>query len=88
MSHRLQRRHSEIAYALPHVDRRSSTRSGGSISGPCASNLGVDPGLVGGVAFGLGAILVDKLMPAPQAGEREKIAALVHDSREAFGWHA
>jgi hypothetical protein len=44
-----------------------------------------DPGLVGGVIFAGGAFLADKLIPVPQAGEREKIAALVHDSREAFG---
>jgi hypothetical protein len=44
-----------------------------------------DPGLVGGVVFAGGAFLADKLIPVPEAGEREKIAALVHDSREAFG---
>jgi hypothetical protein len=45
----------------------------------------VDPGLVGGVIFAGGAFLADKLIPVPQVSEREKIAALVHDSREAFG---
>jgi hypothetical protein len=43
-------------------------------------------GMAGGVAFGLGAILADKFIPSPQMGEREKIGALVHDSRVAFGW--
>jgi hypothetical protein len=43
-------------------------------------------GIAGGVAFGGGAFLAYKLVPVPQAGAREKIAALVHDSREVFGW--
>jgi hypothetical protein len=45
-------------------------------------------GLAGGVAFGLGAMLSERLLPVPAPGPREKIAALVHDSREAFGWYA
>jgi hypothetical protein len=43
-------------------------------------------GTVGGVAFGGGAFLADKLVPFLQAGARETIAAIVHDSREMFGW--
>jgi hypothetical protein len=44
-------------------------------------------GIVGGVVFGLGALLADRFIPVPAVGPREKFAALVHDSREAFGWH-
>ena len=44
-------------------------------------------GIVGGVVFGLGALLADRFIPVPAVGARETFAALVHDSREAFGWH-
>ena len=44
-------------------------------------------GVVGGVVFGLGAFLAEKLIPHREIGAREKVAALVHDSRKAFGWH-
>jgi hypothetical protein len=44
-------------------------------------------GMVGGVVFGMGAFLAEKLLPHREIGAREKVAALVHDSREAFGWH-
>lgn len=43
-------------------------------------------GIIGGVVLGSGAFLADKLVAVPEVGAREKIAALVHDSREAFGW--
>ncbi len=43
-------------------------------------------GMAGSVVFGVAALLWDKLVPEPQVGSRERIAALVHDSREAFGW--
>jgi hypothetical protein len=44
-------------------------------------------GIVGGVVFGLGALLADRFIPVPTVGPREKFVALVHDSREAFGYH-
>jgi len=44
-------------------------------------------GMVGGVVFGMGALLADRFVPVPTVGAREKFAALVHDSCEAFGWH-
>ena len=43
-------------------------------------------GSVSAVAFGIGSILADKWLPEPMAGTREKCAALVYDSRKAFGW--
>lgn len=57
-----------------------------AVAAPLADLALPGVGIVGGVAFGAGAFLADKLVPVPQAGAREKIAALVHDSREAFGW--
>ena len=44
-------------------------------------------GMVGGVVFGMGALLAECFVPTPTVGTREKSAALVHDSREEFGWH-
>jgi hypothetical protein len=44
-------------------------------------------GTTSGVFFGLGAFVADKLMPPLEIGDREKMAALVHDSRKAFGWN-
>jgi hypothetical protein len=44
-------------------------------------------GMVGGVVFGVGALLAERFVPVPTIGAREKFAALVHDSREKFGWH-
>lgn len=46
------------------------------------------PGLGAGsaVMLALGAFVFDKAVPEPRPGSRERIAALVHDSREAFGW--
>jgi hypothetical protein len=44
-------------------------------------------GTTSGVVLGLGAFLADKLIPPLEIGAREKVAALVHDSREAFGWN-
>jgi hypothetical protein len=57
-----------------------------AVAAPLADLAFPGAGMIGGVAFGAGAFLADKLVPVPQAGEREKIAALVHDSRAAFGW--
>ncbi|MDB5704118.1 MAG: hypothetical protein JWN66_1234 [Sphingomonas bacterium] len=43
-------------------------------------------GMATGVALGVTSIWGEKLLPVPQAGPREKFAAIVHDSRKAFGW--
>jgi hypothetical protein len=53
---------------------------------PLADLAAPGVGIVGGVVFGLGALLADRFIPVPAVGSREKFAALVHDSREAFGW--
>ncbi len=55
---------------------------------PLADFIHPGVGALGGVAFGLGAIVADKLVPEPQIGERERVAALVYDSRAAFGWYS
>jgi hypothetical protein len=57
-----------------------------AIAAPLADLAFPGAGMIGGVVFSAGAFLADKLVPVPQVGEREKIAALVHDSREVFGW--
>jgi hypothetical protein len=57
-----------------------------AVAAPLADLAIPGVGMIGGVVLGAGAFLADKLVPIPQAGAREKIAALVHDSREAFGW--
>jgi hypothetical protein len=57
-----------------------------AVAAPLADLVAPGAGMIGGVVFGAGAFLADKFVPVPQAGAREKIAALVHDSREAFGW--
>jgi hypothetical protein len=41
-----------------------------------------------GVALGMVSMVADKAVPHYRVGEREAVAALVHDSREAFGWRA
>jgi hypothetical protein len=58
-----------------------------AVAAPLADLALPGVGVIGGVILGAGVFLSDKLVQVPQAGEREKIAALVHDSREAFGWH-
>lgn len=57
-----------------------------SVTAPAADLLLPGLGIAGGVVFGLGALLWEKHAPRQAVGEREKIAALVHDSRKAFGW--
>jgi hypothetical protein len=57
-----------------------------TIAAPLADLAHPGLGLAGSVFFGSGQFLAEKLMPHVEIGEREKVAALVHDSREAFGW--
>jgi hypothetical protein len=57
-----------------------------AVAAPLADLALPGAGMIGGVVLGAGAFVADKLIPVPQVGAREKIAALVHDSREAFGW--
>jgi hypothetical protein len=50
------------------------------------ANPGV--GTAAGVLLGVASMAADRVIPHYKIGERESVAALVHDSREAFGWRA
>jgi hypothetical protein len=42
-------------------------------------------GVGSSVVLGVGAFVFDKAVPNPTPGPHERVAALVHDSREKFG---
>ena len=56
-----------------------------AVTAPIADLLMPGAGSIAGVVLGVVALFANQLLPAPKVGPREKFAALVHDSREAFG---
>ncbi len=58
----------------------------GAMAAPLADFAVPGLGTGSAVVFGLGAFVFDKAAPEPRPASRERIAALVHDSRAAFGW--
>jgi hypothetical protein len=58
----------------------------GGIAAPLADFAAPGLGTGSAVLLTVGAFLFDKVVPSPTPGRRERVAALVHDSREAFGW--
>ncbi len=57
-----------------------------TIVAPAADFLVPGLGLGASLFLGVAAFAGERLAPDPKAGPREKVAALVHDSRKAFGW--
>ena len=80
--------YNEIAQKKLARKRRQTALIAAATTAPLIDVLvpGTGIGTATGVALGVGALLADRFLPAPQFGSREKFVALVHDSREAFGW--
>ena len=78
--------YNEISQKKLASKRRQTALIAAATTAPLADFLAPGVGTATGVALGVGALLANRLLPAPQIGSREKFVALVHDSREAFGW--
>jgi hypothetical protein len=59
-----------------------------TIVAPAADFALMGLGIAGGVLFGAAAFAAERLMPEAKPGPDERVAALVHDARKAFGWRA
>jgi hypothetical protein len=66
--------------------RRLTALQAVAAAAPLADFIHVGVGMVAGAALTGLSIAADKWLPHYAVGARESVAALVHDSREAFGW--
>jgi hypothetical protein len=66
--------------------RRLTALQAVAAAAPLADFIHMGVGLVAGVALTGLSIGADKWLPHYNVGARESVAALIHDSREAFGW--
>jgi len=68
--------------------RRLTALQAVAMTAPLVDLLHPQAGMVAGVTLSLASMLAERVIPHYVVGERESVAALVHDSREAFGWRA
>lgn len=69
-------------------NRRLTALQAVAAAAPLADFIHMGVGVATGAALTGLAIAADKWMPHYTVGPRESIAALIHDSRQAFGWRA